>query len=229
MRSINAKKIKELRERNNLSQAEVATEIGLSRPTYALVELGKNDLSVDQLLKLAAILKVEPEDLIPELNASTQEKLATFKQLILNCIQYGSDKVDHKITKTKLAKLVYLADFTWFYRNHAPISGLTYRNIQRGPVADDYFRVIDELFEDQAIAIEPSGAALLISSREPASHDRLSSGQVSLIKEIGEKWRSKNTAEIVEFTHQQTPWRLSVPGGLISYKTILEEDKNNLF
>jgi hypothetical protein len=70
---------------------------------------------------------------------------------------------------------------------------------------------------------------MLISSREPASHDRLSSGQLSLIKEIGEAWRSKNTAQIVEFTHQQTPWRLSVPGGLISYKTILEEDKDNLF
>jgi transcriptional regulator with XRE-family HTH domain len=229
MQVIDFKKIKELREKKDFSQAEVAAFIGLSRPTYALVELGKSDLSVEQFLHLATYLKVRPEDLIPELNATTQEKLATFKQLILNCIQYGSDKVDHKITKTKLAKLVYLADFTWFYRNGVSISGLMYRSIQRGPVADDYFRVIDELFEDQEIAIEPNGTALLISSREPASHDRLSSSQVSLIKEIGERWRSKNTAEIVEFTHQQTPWRLSVPGGLISYKTILEENKDNLF
>jgi transcriptional regulator with XRE-family HTH domain len=229
MQVIDFKKIKELREANDFSQAEVAAFIGVSRPTYALVELGKNDLSVAQLLHLATYLKVDPEDLIPQLNSTTQEKLATFKQLILNCIQYGSDKVDHKITKTKLAKLVYLADFTWFYRNGVSISGLTYRSIQRGPVADDYFRAIDELFEDQAIAIEPSGAALLISSREPASQDRLSKDQVSLIKEIGERWRSKNTAEIVEFTHNQTPWRSSTPGGLISYDTILEEDKNNLF
>lgn len=94
--------------------------------------------------------------------------------MILNAIQYGSDDRDHKITKTKLAKLVYLADFTWFYRNRESISGLTYRCIQRGPVADEYFRAIDELYEDQTITIEPSGTTLLISSREPASHDMLS-------------------------------------------------------
>ena len=227
---IDFKKIKELREKNDLSQAEVAAFISVSRPTYALVELGKNDLTVAQLLHLATYLKVEPEDLVPELNTS-DESYATFKQLILNCIEYGGDTDDNKITKTKLAKLVYLADFNWFFKTRkASISGLAYRNIQRGPVADQYFRAIDEMFEeDRSIAIESRNTALMISATEQVPRDKLTDPQLELIKQIGEKWRNKPTADIVNFTHGQRPWRNSEPGELIAYESILQEDSSNLF
>jgi transcriptional regulator with XRE-family HTH domain len=229
MQAIDYKKIKDLREKDELSQSEVAAFIGVSRPTYALVELGKNDLTVMQLLRLAEYLKVEPEDLIPQLS-TTGESYAKFKQLILNCIKYGSDSGDHKITKTKLAKLVYLADFNWFYGHSTSISGLTYRNIQRGPVADQYFRAIDEMFEeDRSIAIESRGTALLISSTEQVSRDKLTDQQVELIQQIGEKWRDKSTADIVNFTHGQRPWQQSKPGELIAYDSILQEASSNLF
>lgn len=222
MQSIDFLKIKDLREKNGLSQADVAINIGMSRPTYALVEIGSNDLTVHQLLRLAAYLRVEPEDLIPGLRAP-KDSYATFKQLILSCIKWGSDAGDHKITKTKLAKLVYLSDFNWFYITHAAISGLNYRHIQRGPVADEYFRAVDELFEDQSITIEAKGASLLISSNELAPRDKLSDDQVSLIKDICTVWLPKSTAEIVEFTHQQAPWKTTMPGDLIPYDTILSE------
>lgn len=230
MQSIDFQKIKDLREKNDLSQAEVATFIGVSRPTYALVEIGKNDLTVAQLLLLAKYLNVEPEDLVPQLNTS-DDSYATFKQLILNCIEYGGDSSDRRITKTKLAKLVYLADFNWFHKTGTTsISGLTYRSIQRGPVADQYFSVIDEMFEDdRSIAIESRNTALMISSTEQVSRDRLTDDQLGLIKEICDKWRDKPTSEIVAFTHHQTPWRTTLPGNLIPYKTILQEDPNNLF
>jgi len=222
MQSIDFQKIKDLREKNGMSQAEVAAYIGMSRPTYASIEVGSNDLAVFQLLRLAEYLRVEPEDLIPGLRAP-ENGYATFKQLILNCIKWGSDTGDHKITKTKLAKLVYLSDFNWFYKTRSAISGLNYRHIQRGPVADEYFRAIDELFEDQSITIEAKGASLLISSNELAPRDKLSDEQMSLIKDICEAWLPKSTAEIVEFTHQQAPWKTTLPGDLIPYETILSE------
>jgi transcriptional regulator with XRE-family HTH domain len=229
--AIDVQKIKELREKHSLSQGGVALSIGLSRPTYALVEQGENDLTVQQLLTLASVLMVEPEELIPQLNTLNEQSLTTFKQLILNCISYGGDSDDHKITKTKLAKLVYFADFNWYRKtSNTSISNFTYRSIQRGPVADQYFSALDEMFEeDRSIAIESRNTALMISTTEQVPKDRLTTEQLNLIKEICDKWRDKPTAEIVEFTHQQLPWKTTQLGDLISYQIFLQEAQNNLF
>jgi len=42
--------------------------------------------------------------------------------------------LNKKIPKTKLAKLLYLADFSWFYKNLESMSGMSYRKMQFGLV-----------------------------------------------------------------------------------------------
>ncbi len=73
---------------------------------------------------------------------------------------------DGKIPKTKLAKLLYLADFSWFYKHLAPMSGLTYRRIKYGPVPDQYFRALEELMDEHQITMT-DGNAHLIKAVEP--------------------------------------------------------------
>ena len=223
-------KIRQIRQEKNLSQTVAGDHIGLSRPSYALVETGAKELTVQQFYKLADLLETRPQDLmagIKELSKSYTD-YEKFKQVILACINLGSDS-DGKITKTKLAKLVYLSDFNWFYFHKQSMTGAIYRAIQRGPVADDYFRIIDKLFEEQAIAIEPKGAALLISAIENPTLDKLSSKERDLIEKICSKWRNGSTQEIVSFTHNQMPYKKTNVGDPISYKEILKEDPANLF
>lgn len=86
-----------------------------------------------------------------------------YKQIIQNFIALGADP-DGKITKTKLAKLCYLLDFSWYYYNLTSITGLEYRKIQQGPVPDLYFTSIEEMQEQQSIAIEQKGSAYMISN-----------------------------------------------------------------
>ncbi|MEK9155955.1 MAG: type II toxin-antitoxin system antitoxin SocA domain-containing protein [Patescibacteria group bacterium] len=226
-----AEKIKSLRLGLKLSQNEVADRIGLSRPSYIAVESGEKDLTLNQLRQLAAIFGIPLEELIFDtISVSSNDyNLEKYKQIILNSLEYGGDGKDGKITKTKLAKLAYLADFAWFYKNLVPMSGLAYRRIQQGPVPDQYFRIIDELFDSGTITVENKGAAFMIQLNEKASSDRLSKEELELIKAIGKKWKDKNTAEVVKFTHAQLPWKICRAGELIPYELITQEEPANVF
>jgi hypothetical protein len=53
-----------------------------------------------------------------------------------------------------LAKLCYLLDFAWYYYNLEPITGLEYKKFAQGPVPDEYFSTLDELFEEKEINVE---------------------------------------------------------------------------
>lgn len=227
-----AEKVKQLRLVKGLHQYEVADKMHMSRPTYMLVESGKKQLTVPQLQSLASILGSSLEEILFE-TAQTNTKdvgLNKYKQIILNCLQWGGDSGDGKITKTKLAKLAYLVDFTWFYHNRISMSGLAYRRIQQGPVPDQYFRAIDELFGAGAINIQPSGTALMIKSVDSnAPKNLLSEDELTLIKAVAEKWQNANTQEVVDFTHGQKPWLSCKQGELVPYELILEERANNLY
>lgn len=224
---VDVNKIKHLRESENLTQDFVAEKLGLSRPSYALIEQGSKDITVKQLYTLASLLDVSVND-ISDMQDKEIVNYRKLKALIIACIKLGSDN-DGRITKTKLAKLVYLADFNWFYETKRSMTGASYRCIARGPVADDYFRALDEMSEDEIIAIESKGSALMISIAENVDNNELTEQEDRLIFEICQKWRGKPTSEIVEFTHRQNPWKNSVMGNAIPYELILSESPSNLY
>lgn len=227
--------LKQARLARGLSQDDVAEVIGLTRPTYALVEAGKRDVTLSQADALASMLRVDLDELRGASDGVTTfgnplESVEKYKQIILNALKSGADE-DGKITKTKLAKLVYLADFTWYYDNLVPMSGMSYRKLPRGPVADVYFRALDELEEDGIIDREVKGSAIMLSLIESgdAPSDKLSPAEKKEIQAIGNAWQGKNTQEIVNFTHAQLPWQICRDGEVIPYSLITQEDKERVY
>jgi putative transcriptional regulator len=226
--------IKLLREEKNLSQAAVAEYLGMSRPSYDKVETGEKDLTVPEATKLAEILGVTFEDLFRD---TIHEKAKgynpkRYREMIARLIKLAGDNSDGRITKTKLAKLLYLADFSWFYDNLESISGLQYRRITQGPVPDEYFRVIDEMYENGDIDIKFSGKAMMISLNEDideTQESRLTDDQRSLIESVASEWESARTDSIVKYTHTQLPWRLCKDGEIIPYELIIQEDPDNVY
>ena len=75
-----------------------------------------------------------------EIESGESPNYEKYKQMILAFLRQSG-----KIPKTKLAKLLYFADFSWFYYKLKSMSGMQYRKIQYGPVTDAYFRIIDEM------------------------------------------------------------------------------------
>ncbi|MDD3793911.1 MAG: DUF4065 domain-containing protein [Candidatus Gracilibacteria bacterium] len=223
--------IENIRKEKKITQDEVAKYLGITRQTFSKLEKGTIEPTLGQAVKLSELLSIDMDNLIKtdtKVEAKKPIDWEKYKQIITNFIKYGSDD-DGKITKTKLAKLCYLLDFTWYYYNLEPITGLEYKKFAQGPVPDAYFSTLDELFEEREINVKIKGPAYLIENIENPSHDKLSDDEFEMLQNIAKKWKGKRTNEIVDFTHKQLPWLVSYDKEIIPYGLITQEDLENVY
>jgi len=220
-------KIIQLRKDKKISEYSIANKLGISRMAYRKFEQGNKDLTLPQINTAAKFLKTRPEEII---FTDIQENMNKYTQMIFAFLrEIGGDG---KIPKTKLAKLLYLADFVFYYENHASMSGMAYRKIKHGPVPDEYFVLLGHLSDEGFVVIEPKNKALLVSETragERISDDMLSKKEKSLIKKIAKRWKGKSTQEIVNFTHNQFPYMHANNKEIVSYDLILQEDPEYVF
>lgn len=143
---------------------------------------------------------------------------------------YVLKKFKNGVPKTKLAKLLYLADFSYFYDNLEPMSGVTYIRRDYGPVADIFFETTDKLFDAGKIRIKPLDRAMMIKMISiDENDDLLSENEKNRMDEIVDFWKNKSTQEIVNFTHEQKPWKACMDGEKIPYSLIIQEDPNHVY
>lgn len=216
--------IKTLREERGISQADIAKKLGISRTSYIAFEQNKRDISLGEIEKLSSILGFSFE----ELEQKEMPNYEKYHQMILAFLRKNKS-----VTKTKLAKLLYFADFAWFYKHLQSMSGMQYRKISYGPVADSYFRLIDEMADKGEIEITHTeeGAMLISQTRSGSKVDllALSSGEDALINQISEKWKGKKTNEIVDFTHKQLPYLYAKDNEIVSYGLFTQEDPDEIY
>lgn len=220
--------IKALRVQQGISQLEIAQKLEMSRPSYIAFEQGRRELSLSEAEKLVGILGITLKDM----ETGMVPDLEKYKQMILAYLRLSGSR-DGKIPKTKLAKLLYLADFAWFYEKLTSMSGMQYRRLQYGPVPDMYFRALDELEESGKIIIDRTkDGMLLIKESEGNAQEKLSkltSGEKNLMKVISKRWNDKKTEEIVNFTHNQMPYFLCRDNEIIPYELITQEEPNKIY
>ncbi len=227
MNIINHKFLKKLRQKNNWTQEDVAKIIDVSRPTYIAIEQGKSCLDVNQLQKLADKTGCDIEDILTE-KIIDEDK---YKEILMETLRFGAER-DGKIPKTKLAKLIYLADFAWYYQNLESMSGAQYRRLPQGPVPNYYFSAIDELFDKGLVNIEIKDNAQLISLTDAGKQKKfkkLDQEELKFIKKIAQKWNGKRTSEIVAFTHEQLPYKICNDGEVIPYELITQQDPEYVY
>jgi DNA-binding XRE family transcriptional regulator len=225
-------KIKKLRIERGFSQLEIAKTIGVARSTYTAIEAGKQELSLEEAKKLATLFGVS----IDELSSGNISNINKYKHMILTFLRMNISN-DGKIPKTKLAKMLYLADFSWYYDHLESMSGMQYRKIEYGPVPDTFFRAIEELEMDGKIKIDHKCSTLgkesyLISENESNKNEKIqtiSNEEKNLMKKIVDKWKGKNTKDIVNFTHNQLPYTICRDNELIPYELIIQEDPDMVY
>ncbi|MEK9196421.1 MAG: type II toxin-antitoxin system antitoxin SocA domain-containing protein [Patescibacteria group bacterium] len=220
-----AERIIKWRNQSSLTQQQVADKLGLSRQRYILIEKGERDLTTQELSILGDLFGILPEDFFRD-----PVDIPKFRQMYFACLKFASDERGG-VPKTKLAKLLYLADFTRFYNELEPMSGVKYRRMEYGPVADVFFSLTDDLYQTGKVEIKPVERAQVVcaTTREAENFDRLKPEEIDLIKEICEQWKGKRTEEIVNFTHEQLPWKLCRDGEFIPYELIIQEDPDHVF
>lgn len=224
-----------LRKKAGLSQEDLSQKLGISRPTLIATERGERDLSVSELKIISELFDIPMEMMLDdsltseekvELQDFSKKSFTKFHNLILQCVKYGSSDTDGKITKTKLAKLVYLCDFASYYKYLKPISGFKYQKFPLGPVAIQFFTIIDD---SESFIVEQKAKAIMISLNEAPDDTVFDKQELSLIKEICQKWKKATTQEIVEFTHNQVPWKVCKNEDVIPYTLINNEEPENVY
>jgi transcriptional regulator with XRE-family HTH domain len=220
--------IKALRIQRSISQSAIADKIGLSRASYIAIEQGKRELTLGEFKKLSEILGISLEDI----ERGETPNYTKYRQMI-----HAFLRLNQSVPKTKLAKLLYFADFGWYYKHLVSMSGMQYRKIQYGPVADAYFRLIDEMFDEGEISIKKSmtqsgNEAMLVSETRAGAKEilsQISKDEHALIRTINEKWKGRPTGEIVKFTHKQMPYMFAEDNDLVSYEVFGQENPDDIY
>lgn len=223
--------IKYLREERNLAQVIVAEKCAMSRASYVAVEKGTKELTLAEADALTKLFGITIDALL-RTEAPNHQK---YCEMILAFLRAAKESGD-TVKKTKLAKLLYLADFSWYYLHQKSMSGMMYRRIDFGPVADSYFRLLEEMEQGGIINIkqiyrDDYHMYEIEETRASAKKEllQLSAPELIHLTKIWTQWAKASTAEIVKFTHEQAPYQASLPGEIISYSLITSEDSYNLY
>ena len=213
--------IESIRLARGFTQEQIADVIGVSRVTYINVTKGNRDLTTSELETIAVFFDVPIAEMFDK--PRNNEK---FKQMYFYILRHFGEGV----TKTKLAKLLYLTDFSHFYDNLSPMSGVRYVRRDYGPVADIFFELTEDLYDKGKINIEPLDYALMIKlTSKDQEYSLLSDEEKDLMDKICSFWKDKRTNEIVNFTHEQKPWKMCRDGEYIPYSLIIQEDPDHVY
>ncbi|MEK9161564.1 MAG: hypothetical protein AAB822_02295, partial [Patescibacteria group bacterium] len=83
------------------------------------------------------------------------------------------------------------------------------------------------------IEITPTddGAMLISQTRNGAkiALSEINKDEEKLIKNISDKWKDKNTKEIVTFTHNQLPYAICLDNEIIPYELITQENPGDVY
>lgn len=220
-----SERVIKLRERSGYTQEEVAAKLGISRQRWILVEKGERDLSTEELGTLAELFGIDVADFFEEI-----PNLKKFRQMYFACLKFAANS-HANVPKTKLAKLLYLADFRSFFENLEPMSSAKYRRLEYGPVPDVFFSMTDDLLEQGKIKVEvlDKGAQMISGNTREEDFSELTEQELAKIKQICELWKDKPTQEIVNFTHEQKPWKMCRDGEYIPYSLIIQEDPEHVY
>jgi len=222
------KNLRELRKIYGLSQEDIANAINISRSSVVAIEKGERALKSEELGKLAGFLGIDIADLLSQEIPDYKK----YREMIIETLRRYTNYAGKSATKTLLAKLIYLADFAWYYEHLQPMSGMKYRRLQYGPVPDQYFRIIDELINEGKISLEVGNEAQwlnLTRSAQDVPSQYLSVSELELIDKIAKKWKNSNTKEIVHFTHTQLPWQICREQEYIPYELITQEEPDRVY
>ncbi len=227
--------LKEIRHMYSLSQSDIAEAIGVrSRSTIVAIESGDRDLTSEELGRLADYLGIEIADLVTY-EIPDYDK---YREMLVETLRRYTSLTNHGAPKTLFAKLIYFADFAWFYDQLKPMSGMKYRRDPYGPVPDQFFRIVDSMVEAGDMKLEVKDVpgrknqmqSLRLSETVGAEPNQyLTTKEIDLIDKVVKKWQNANVDDIVNFTHNQMPWQVTRPNEFIPYELITQEEPDNVY
>ena len=216
-----AQKIKQLRLQLDLQQQEVATYMGLTRQTYALVEKGTKDLTLPQLEKLAGFLHTSIAELLygPRILDDSVINSRKLDAIIMMCLEHGGNDW-HAMVKYKLCQLVALIDLEWYRKHGSSMLSRTYMRFFNGPAVDHFYWALDGLYEEGRVQIDYRAGNIIVSATESGAERDLEPAERLFVKNMAEAWAGKTAGDLGTYISRQVGWKLMHVGSYIPYDFI---------
>ena len=244
-----SKFIQKLRKEHNFTQGFLASELGISRPTYMQIESGERDLTIVEAQKLAGIFGIAVEDFFkesgtysiietdkeikakhekPDIRISIPQKnLKKFKEVFL----YVLTKVGNKpnVGESVLNKLFYFIDFDYYEKYEEQLIGATYIRNHYGPTPCELKKVVDEMKVGNEIEEVKSkyfkfDQRKYLPLRKP-NLDILSAREIEHIDDVLNRLSDKSASEIRDYSHEDIPFRVHKDGERLDYETVFYRDE----
>ncbi len=239
--------IKQQRNKHKITQEHIASELGISRPTYMQVERGERELTVPEAKKLADMFDMSLADFLsgkePKQNIIienkarkrkntieirvTEKNLEKFKQVLL----YILNKVGGKpnIGETVLHKLLYFIDFDYYEKFEESLMGATYIKNHHGPTSVELGTILKDMQETGELEVVKS-RYFKYEQKKYLPHKRpnleiFSAREIEHIDDVLARLSDKNAKEIENYSHEDIPWKSAQDREPLSYESVFYRDE----
>ncbi|MHB1377328.1 MAG: type II toxin-antitoxin system antitoxin SocA domain-containing protein [Candidatus Humimicrobiaceae bacterium] len=235
------------RSKYNMTQEHLASELGISRPTYIQIEKGKREITISEAGKLSDIFNMTLNDFLSGREPKhkvilsdralkeqssikirvTEKNLEKFKQVIL----YVLGKVGSKpnVGETVLHKLFYFIDFDYYEKYEENIMGATYIKNHHGPTSIELGSIIENMQKSGELeAVQSKYFKYEQKKYLPCKRpnlDVLSAREIEHIEDVLARLSDKNAKEIENYSHEDIPWKSAQDGEPLSYESVFYRDE----
>lgn len=236
------KRIMELRKAKNLSQDELAKNLGMPRSSLAQIELGNRFVDVLELYKLSFLLEFSLDEFlskdfsvlkkeeIKETKKGKEKseerisvpdmKISKFKNVLLYILEKCAGKPN--VGETVLYKLLYFADFNYYELYEGHLSGARYRKLPYGPVPRRFESIVNAMIEKGELKKIKTEYYDKIQTRYlpliKADLKQLNAGEKEVIDKVLEQMSDWSASAISTYSHNDIPWKASKEGEEIDYE-----------
>lgn len=238
--------LKKLREEQGLSQAAVAKDLKMSRPTYISLEQGKRELTLSEAEKVARIFDISLEELLDGKRRKTTvsfqktkpytkttapsdirisvpvENKEKFKQVLL----YILNKIGGKphVGMTVLYKLLYFIDFDYYEKYEEQLMGAVYIHNHYGPSPIAFAKIVKEMEHEDTLEIVETNyfqheQKKFLPHQSPKL-TLLSGQEIAHIDATLARLGNKNANELTELSHRDVPWMGTKEGEPLDYESV---------
>ncbi len=236
-------KIRRLRQDNELSQAELASAVGVSREVISNLENGLRMPKLNEINRLSELFSCSIDDLISNResvkiivkkdNKNKQKKetlrinvpqknLRKFKEVLL----YVLSKVGAKpnIGESVIQKMLYFIDFDHYEKYEEQLIGATYIKNKYGPTPVEFQKVTGYMIEHKDIVKLKKNHFNYEQTKylplRNADLTVLNANEVETINNVLVRLSDMNEDQILRYSHNDIPWLGTEDEKTIDYEAV---------
>lgn len=240
--------IQQQRKKRNWTQEYLASELGISRPTYMQIERGERELTISEAKKLSGIFDIPLDSFLREKESAKpvvkidgkrkpakkakekirisvpQEKADKFRQILLYILKKVGGKPN--IGMTALYKLLYFIDFDYYEKYEDQLMGLVYLKNHYGPTPLLFEKLIDDMVKSGEVEVikskfyqYPQIKYLVNPKLEPDLSVLTGKEQEHIDWEL-QRLSDLTANQLTELSHKDVPWVSAENGKPLDYESV---------